>query len=161
MKSKQQRILGLALAGVLGASSAAAWAAAPVMPDFKTVDGNGDGKLTLEEFAAKGGQAQAFREGDADRDSHLSNTEYVKAVANNDRIKAGKFADDIWITAKIKTLLVKDEGVQGLSVKVDTRGGDVQLSGWAHSPDQIARAEKIALGVDGVKDVRNDIQVKR
>ena len=161
MKSNQPRILNLALAGALGAFSAVALATAPVMPNFKSVDSNGDGKVTLEEFAAKGGQPQAFREGDANRDSHLSSDEYVKAVANNDRIKAGKFADDAWITAKIKTLLVKDEGVQGMSVKVDTHNGDVQLSGWVNSPDQIARAEKIALGVDGVKGVRNDIQVKR
>jgi hyperosmotically inducible protein len=161
MKSNQQRVLNLTLAGVLGTFSAVALAAAPVMPDFKTIDSNADGKVTLEEFAAKGGQPQAFREGDANRDSHLSSDEYVKAVANNDRIKAGKFADDAWITAKIKTLLIKDEGMQGLGVKVDTHKGDVQLSGWANSPEQIARAEKIALGVDGVKGVRNNIQVKR
>lgn len=161
IQSIEHRMLSLALAGALGAFSASALANAPVMPDFKTVDSNADGKVTLEEFAAKGGQPQAFREGDANRDSHLSSDEYVKAVAHNDRIKAGKFADDVWITAKIKALLVKDEGIQGLSVKVDTHKGDVQLSGWANSPDQIARAEKIALGVEGVKGVRNDIQVKR
>ncbi|MDP3422017.1 MAG: hypothetical protein Q8S10_13985, partial [Thiobacillus sp.] len=68
MKSNQHRILNLALAGVLGAFSAVALATAPVMPNFKTVDSNGDGKVTLEEFAAKGGQPQAFREGDANRD---------------------------------------------------------------------------------------------
>lgn len=161
MKTNQHRILKLTLAGMLGAFSAAALAAAPVMPEFKTVDSNGDAKITLEEFAAKGGQAQAFREGDADRDSRLNSSEYIKAVSNNDRIKAGNFAEDAWITAKIKTLLVKDEGVEGMGVKVDTHQGAVQLSGWVPSPDQIARAEKIAFGVEGVKGVRNDIQVKR
>jgi hyperosmotically inducible protein len=154
-------ILNLTLAGVLGVLIATSLLAAPVMSGFKSADSNGDGMVSLEEFVAQGGQEQAFREGDANRDSRLSNDEYTKASANNDRIKAGKYVDDAWITAKIKTLLLKDEGVKGLAVNVETHQGAVQLSGWVNTPEQIIRAEKIALGVDGVKGVRNDLMVKR
>lgn len=154
-------ILNLTLAGVLGVLVATSLLAAPVMSGFKSADSNGDGMVSLEEFVAQGGQEQAFREGDANRDSRLSNDEYTKASANNDRIKAGKYVDDAWITAKIKTLLLKDEGVKGLAVNVETHQGAVQLSGWVNTPEQIIRAEKIALGVDGVKGVRNDLMVKR
>jgi hyperosmotically inducible protein len=154
-------ILNLTLAGVLGVLIATSLLAAPVLSSFKSADGNGDGMVSLEEFVAQGGQEQAFREGDANRDSRLSSEEYTKASANNDRIKAGKYVDDAWITAKIKTLLLKDEGVKGLAVNVETHQGAVQLSGWVNSPAQIVRAEKIALGVDGVKGVRNDLLVKR
>lgn len=160
MKHFNRSVLKLALAGVLSAASASALAA-PVMPGFKSADSNGDGVISLAEFVAQGGVEQAFLEGDANRDSRLSSNEYIKASANNDRIKAGKYVDDAWITAKIKALLLKDKGVKGLDVNVDTHKGAVQLSGWVNTPDQIAQAEKIALGVEGVNGVRNDLRIKR
>lgn len=160
MKSINHRILNAALAGTFGAFSVASVAATPGMPPFDAADSNGDGMVSLIEFSAQGGSEQAFREGDANNDSRLSGEEYSVAVANQDRIKAGKFIDDAWITTKVKTMLLKDEGLKGLSVKVNTDRGKVQLSGWVKTPEQITRAEKIALGVEGVKGVQNDLLVK-
>lgn len=160
MKHLNHSFLKLALAGVLSAASASALAAS-AMPGFKDWDDNGDGKISFEEFIAQGGQEQAFREGDANRDNHLNSDEYVKAIANNDRIKAGNYADDAWITAKVKALLLKDEGVKALGVNVETHKGTVQLAGWVNNPAQITQAETIARSVEGVKGVRNDLQVKR
>lgn len=159
MKNLKHAILSLALAGALGGTGAAV--ANPVMPNFKAADRNGDGSVSLQEFMAVGGLAEAFNEGDADGDKQLNSDEYTKAVANNDRMKTGKYVDDAWITAKVKALLVQDEGVRGLEVKVETYKGNVQLSGWVSHPTQIAQAERIARSVDGVKGVRNDLQVKR
>lgn len=160
MKSINHRFLNVTLAGMLGTFTVASAMAAPAMPTFKAADSNGDGMISMVEFAAQGGHAEAFREGDTNEDSRLTSDEYAKAVANHDRIKAGKFIDDAWITAKVKALLLKDEGIKGLAVKVDTHKGTVQLSGWVDNPSQITRAEKIALGVEGVKGVRNDLLVK-
>jgi len=161
MKSINHRILNLALAGALGAFTATTVLAAPATPNFQTTDSNGDGMISLKEFQAQGGQEQAFTEGDANRDKRLSNDEYTKAGANNDRIKAGKYVDDAWITAKVKALLLKDESVKGLDVNVETHQGTVQLSGWVNSPTQIAQAEKLARSVEGVKDVSSALQIKR
>lgn len=156
MKHLKHSILALTLAAALGTATAA-----PLMPAFKDADRNADGVVSLQEFMAQGGHEQAFQDGDANGDKQLGSDEYTKAVANNDRIKAGKYANDAWITAKVKALLVKDDGVKGLEVKVETYKGNVQLSGWVSDPAQIAQAERIARSVDGVKGVRNDLQVKR
>jgi len=161
MKSFEHRILNLTLTGAVTAFMATSALAAPVMPDFKAADSNGDGMVSPEEFAAKGGHEKAFREADANRDNRLSNDEYVAAVANNDRMKAGKYMDDAWITTKVKSLLLKEEGIKGLGVNVETHRGTVQLSGWVNNEAQIAQAEKIALTVEGVTGVRNDLQIKR
>jgi osmotically-inducible protein OsmY len=160
MKSFGHRFLGRALAGVLGAWTATAALAAPVMPDFKSADSSNAGLVSLQEFAAQNAQEPAFRAGDINRDSHLSNDEYLEAAAYSDRIKAGHFLDDSWITAKIKAPLPKGAAMNGLGVNVETRQGAVRLSGWAKTPDLGTRAEKIALGVEGVKAVRNDLQIR-
>lgn len=164
MKTFDHRFLPLALAAALSvvtaATAVAAPAGQPALPSFKAVDRNGDGTISPDEFQAQGGLEQAFREADANHDNRLSQDEFTKAVAINDRARAGKFVDDAVITAKVKALLLKDEGVKGLDVKVDTHKGTVQLSGWVNNATQIAQAEKIALGVEGVKAVRNNLLIK-
>jgi len=160
MKHLNHSFVKLALAGVLSAASASVLATS-AMPGFKTWDSNSDGKISVEEFKAQGGQEQAFREADANRDNSLSNDEHIQASANDDRDKPSRFMGDVWITTKVRSLLLKEEGVKGLGVNVETYQGTVQLSGWVNTPTQIAQAEKIALGVEGVKEVRNDLQIKR
>ncbi|MBS1218869.1 MAG: transport-associated protein, partial [Proteobacteria bacterium] len=100
-------------------------------------------KISVEEFKAQGGQEQAFREADANRDNSLSNDEHIQASANDDRDKPSRFMGDVWITTKVRSLLLKEEGVKGLGVNVETYQGTVQLSGWVNTPTQIAQAEKI------------------
>jgi hypothetical protein len=87
MKSITPRILTLALAGLLSAASAsalaqstpgAATAPTAAAPAFKTHDSNGDGKISLEEYKARGGQEQAFRDGDTNQDKSLSSDEFLK-----------------------------------------------------------------------------------
>ena len=159
MKSIKHRFLSLTLVSTLSTVAVTTSLAAPAMPGFKAFDSNGDGSVSLQEFTAQGGQEQAFRAGDANRDSSLNRDEFVKASANNDRIKAGKYVDDAWITAKAKALLLKDEGVKGLDVNVETHQGTVRLSGWVNNPMQIAQAEKIVRSVEGVTGVKNDLMV--
>lgn len=161
MKPIKQRILNLGLAGMFSALSAASSVAAPLLPGFKATDANGDSMVSLEEFVAQGGHPQAFREGDSNADGRLGSDEYIKASANHDRIQAGKFAGDAWITAKVKTQLLREDGVKGLGVNVETHNGLVQLAGWVDDTNQIARAERIALAVEGVKGVRNDLRIKQ
>lgn len=158
MKSINLHLLTLTLTGVLLVG--AAGKALAMSTDFKVFDRNGDGTINLEEFRAQGGRPQAFLEGDANQDGRLSRDEFTKADAYNDRLKAGKYVDDAWITAKAKAMLMKDEGVKGLDVNVETLKGTVQLAGWVDNPAQSTRAEAIVRSVDGVKEVKNDLQIK-
>jgi hyperosmotically inducible protein len=68
-------------------------------------------------------------------------------------------ASDPWLTTKVKTSLLTADGVDGLDINVDTLDGLVTLHGTAGSAAEKSRAEQLARQVEGVRDVRNLIQV--
>ena len=68
---------------------------------------------------------------------------------------------DTAITASIKTDFLKDPDLSILKIDVDTREGVVTLNGLAENDAARTRAEKIAEGVKGVREVRNFLVVKR
>lgn len=71
--------------------------------------------------------------------------------------RVGQAIDDTTITTKVKTELMAEKGVNGTAISVDTKNGQVTLSGTVPS-DQIARAEQIARRVDGVREVVNQLK---
>ena len=66
---------------------------------------------------------------------------------------------DSWLTAKTKIALYADERVKGRQVSVETVKGTVSLRGKVDSDEAKAAAAAIATKVEGVKSVRNDLQV--
>ncbi len=70
------------------------------------------------------------------------------------------YAGDTATTSEIKAKLLADDIVPSRKVKVETTGGVVQLSGTVDSQAQSERAESIAKAVEGVKSVKNDLNVK-
>lgn len=154
-------LVNLGLVAALGALVAPTATAGFVAPTFNAFDSNSDGSISLEEFQAQGGLIKAFHEGDINRDLRLSKDELAKASASNDRIMSNNFVDDAWITTKVKTMLLKDDIIKGLSVNVETSKGTVLLSGWVNSEAQIVHAEQVARGIEGVKSVRNDLQISK
>jgi hyperosmotically inducible protein len=81
--------------------------------------------------------------------------------SNEPRTEADQYLNDTWITTKVKATLLADEGTTGLAIGVATQDGVVQLSGFVDKPEQISRAVQIARGVEGVKRVENDVQLKK
>lgn len=71
----------------------------------------------------------------------------------------GEAAGDAAVTAKVKAALLAEKGVDGMRINVDTRDGNVTLSGNVPEPAQIERATQVARGVEGVKDVDNRLRV--
>lgn len=66
---------------------------------------------------------------------------------------------DTWITSKTKIALFADDRVKGRQVSVETDKGVVALRGKVDTADAKAAAESVAQGIEGVKSVRNDLQV--
>jgi len=67
--------------------------------------------------------------------------------------------NDSWITAKTKIALYADDRVKGSQVNVTTNRGVVVLQGKVDSTEAKSSAAEIARGIDGVKEVKNDLQV--
>ena len=72
----------------------------------------------------------------------------------------GTVIDDSVVTTKVKSALLGDPDVKGVDIKVETRKGEVQLSGFVETQTQIDRAMDLARGVDGVKHVANNMTLK-
>jgi len=66
---------------------------------------------------------------------------------------------DAWITTKAKLALITSDNVSASHVNVDTTNGQVTLHGKVASATEKAEAERLAKGIDGVKSVRNMLQV--
>jgi osmotically-inducible protein OsmY len=69
-------------------------------------------------------------------------------------------AKDATLTAKVKSALAADVGLNTLKIDVDSAGTTVTLKGTVDSADKKQRAEEVARKVDGVATVRNQLQVK-
>lgn len=81
------------------------------------------------------------------------------AVAR-DQQTVGSYIDDATITTRVKARFAESPTVSAMSISVETLKGVVQLSGFAKSMDERNTAERLALGVDGVRSVRNDIVIR-
>ena len=90
----------------------------------------------------------------------------VKSIQNNVSLKGaattvGNKVDDGIVTTKVKAALLGDAHVKSLAIAVVTRQGEVQLSGFVDNQGQMDRAVEVALGIEGVSRVSNEMSVKK
>ena len=95
-----------------------------------------------------------------------NSVEGVQRVDNNLAIQdskrsAGEVIDDSVVTAKVKAALIADPNVKAHEVNVETREGVVQLSGFVDNDQAKTTATDVAKRVAGVKEVKNDLQIKQ
>ena len=83
----------------------------------------------------------------------------LTAGAQTTTQEAKTMVTDSWVTSKTKISLFADERVKGTQVSVDTAKGVVHLRGKVDSAEAKSAASDIAQGVEGVKSVKNDLQV--
>lgn len=81
----------------------------------------------------------------------------ISSSISDKSAKVGQAMDDTAITTKVKTELLAQKDVNGTAISVDTKNGQVTLSGTV-PPAQISRAEELARKVDGVREVVNQLK---
>ena len=73
--------------------------------------------------------------------------------------KAKDQISDSWITAKTKIALFADARVKGRDINVESKDGMVMLRGKVDTDEAKTAAEETAKLIDGVKSVKNELQV--
>jgi len=76
------------------------------------------------------------------------------------KVTAGTELDDSVITTKVKSALLTDKLGKGGDTSVETRKGQVLLSGFVDSQAQADREVQLAKGVEGVQSVQNKLMIK-
>lgn len=71
--------------------------------------------------------------------------------------QAAQAVDDTAVTAKVKAQLAASKDLSSSQISVTTEQGKVTLTGSV-PPAQIARAEQIVRGIDGVREVDNRLK---
>jgi hyperosmotically inducible periplasmic protein len=92
--------------------------------------------------------------------------EGVTKVENNLRLQGeersvGAVIDDGAITTAVKAGLLANPVTNGLAIKVETRGGRVELGGWVDSASERDEAGRITAAVSGVRSVTNSLDIKK
>lgn len=73
----------------------------------------------------------------------------------------GNKIDDTAITARVKTALLADPDIRSFDISVVTFKGEVQLTGFVNSQNQIDTAGKLASAAEGTSGVKNELMIKQ
>jgi osmotically-inducible protein OsmY len=73
---------------------------------------------------------------------------------------AGEYLDNSIITTRVKKAIFDEPSLKSSEIKVETFKGVVQLSGFVSSQNDIDRAVEVAREVEGVKSVKNGMEIK-
>lgn len=91
----------------------------------------------------------------------------VKEVRNDLRVSTkpqattGQVIDDSMLTTSVEAKLMADTATKGYQINVGTQKGVVQLTGFVDSTAMKVKAGEIARSVEGVKEVRNDLEIRQ
>jgi hyperosmotically inducible protein len=72
----------------------------------------------------------------------------------------GAELEDGILATRVKSALLADPDLKGFDFEIETRKGEVQVSGFVDNQTQIDRAIAVARGVAGVKRVENKVGLK-
>lgn len=82
------------------------------------------------------------------------------AVAEPQASSVGNVIDDTVLTTRVKSALMANPQVNSYDFKVETRNGEVLLSGFVNSQAELNLATAVVQAVDGVKSIQNNVALK-
>lgn len=135
---------------------------------------DGDRKADTAVGASAAGSQAAAGDREMSKDAALAKCEKLTGdrktacvIDENGRMTAGatgaavtRAGSDAILTGKVKASLVADKDLSAMDINVDTEKGVVMLNGFVASKAEVAKAEKVAKGVEGVTSVKNNLKVK-
>ncbi|MGQ4275749.1 BON domain-containing protein [Pseudidiomarina sp. E22-M8] len=77
------------------------------------------------------------------------------------RESTGEYFDDSVITTKVKAAIFNHPDLAVSEINVETFKGEVQLSGFVSSTNDMNTAVRLARGVTGVTSVKNSMRLKQ
>ncbi|MEO6117488.1 MAG: BON domain-containing protein [Methylotenera sp.] len=87
-------------------------------------------------------------------------TETPENMAVGEKRSVGEVIDDSVITAKSKAAILRTENLKTLQISVETRQGEVTLSGVVDNAAAKMKAEEVVRSVDGVTSVKNNLEIR-
>lgn len=81
-------------------------------------------------------------------------------ASTSEQGSGGSYLDDAAITARVKTAIFKEPSLKVTDISVRTEDKVVALSGSVKARADKLKAGDVALKVDGVKRVKNDLMVQ-
>lgn len=81
-------------------------------------------------------------------------------ASTSEKGSGGSYFDNAAITARVKTAIFNEPSLKVVDISVKTEDKVVQLSGSVKSRAEMRKAVEVAGKVEGVKRVKNDLQVK-
>jgi len=85
---------------------------------------------------------------------------FLGCASTPTREGTGEYIDDSAITTKVKAAIFNDPSLKVFQINVETFKGEVQLSGFVDSAQSVKKAGEVARGVNDVKSVKNNLNVK-
>jgi hyperosmotically inducible protein len=113
--------------------------------------------FTIAALVAAGGAPAYAQSTTTEKMERKADEAKDKAKSLTQEAKTG--LSDSWITSKTKIALFADERVKGRQVHVETQNGVLMLRGKVDSNEAKAAAADVSKGIEGVKGVKNELQV--
>ncbi|MGB0508179.1 MAG: BON domain-containing protein, partial [Pikeienuella sp.] len=86
--------------------------------------------------------------------------ELINEVKIEESGGVSSYAEDVWISAQLRTKMLTDVDIDAVNYNVETVGQTVHLIGIARDEDELLRVVEIARNVPGVKEVVSHVLTK-
>jgi osmotically-inducible protein OsmY len=84
----------------------------------------------------------------------------VACAAGPGQSSTGEYIDDSVITTRVKAAIFNEPTLKASEINVETFKGEVQLSGFINSKEDMNKAVELTRSVKGVGSVKNDMRMK-